>query len=147
MNNLCTIGFTQKTAEKFFDLLKESNVKTVLDIRLNNTSQLAGFAKFPDLQYFLKKIYDIEYIHDTNFAPTESTLKRFKNKEIDWDGYVQEFTHTMNSRKIENYIAENYTNYDNICLLCSEPTAEKCHRRLIAEIFQNHYSNLKIRHL
>ncbi len=147
MNNLYTIGFTQKTAEKFFDLLKESNVKTVLDIRLNNTSQLAGFAKFPDLQYFLKKIYDIEYIHDTNFAPTESTLKRFKNKEIDWDGYVQEFTHTMNSRKIENYIAENYTNYDNICLLCSEPTAEKCHRRLIAEIFQNHYSNLKIRHL
>lgn len=147
MNNLYTIGFTQKTAEKFFDLLKESNVKTVLDIRLNNTSQLAGFAKFPDLQYFLKKIYDIEYIHDTNFAPTESTLKRFKNKEIDWDGYVQEFAHTMNSRKIENYIAENYTNYDNICLLCSEPTAEKCHRRLIAEIFQNHYSNLKIRHL
>lgn len=147
MNNLYTIGFTQKTAEKFFDLLKESNVKTVLDIRLYNTSQLAGFAKFPDLQYFLKKIYDIEYIHDTNFAPTESTLKRFKNKEIDWDGYVQEFTRTMNSRKIENYIAENYTNYDNICLLCSEPTAEKCHRRLIAEIFQNQYANLKIRHL
>ena len=147
MNNLYTIGFTQKTAEKFFDLLKESNVKTVLDIRLYNTSQLAGFAKFPDLQYFLKKIYDIEYIHDTNFAPTESTLKRFKNKEIDWDGYVQEFTRTMKSRKIENYIAENYTNYDNICLLCSEPTAEKCHRRLIAEIFQNQYANLKIRHL
>ena len=97
--------------------------------------------------YFLKKIYDIEYIHDTNFAPTESTLKRFKNKEIDWDGYVQEFTRTMNSRKIENYIAENYTNYDNICLLCSEPTAEKCHRTLIAEIFQNQYANLKIRHL
>ncbi len=147
MNNLYTIGFTQKTAEKFFDLLKESNVKTVLDIRLNNTSQLAGFAKFPDLQYFLKQLYDIEYIHDTNFAPTESTLKRFKNKEIDWDGYVQEFTHTMNLRKIENHIAENYTNYDNICLLCSEPTAEKCHRRLIAEIFQNQYVNLKIRHL
>lgn len=147
MNNLYTIGFTQKTAEKFFELLKENNVKTVLDIRLNNTSQLSGFAKFPDLQYFLKKICDIEYIHDTNFSPTESTLKRFKGKEIDWNDYVKEFTQTMNSREIENYIVENYTNYDDICLLCSEPTAEKCHRRLIAEIFQSRYANLEVKHL
>ena len=147
MNNLYTIGFTHKTAEKFFKLLKENDVKTVLDIRLNNTSQLAGFAKFPDIQYFLEKIYDVKYIHDTKFSPTESTLKRFKSKEIDWNDYVKEFAQTMNTREIEKYILENYTDYDNICLLCSEPTAEKCHRRLIADIFKNQYANLEIKHL
>lgn len=135
MNKLYTIGFTQKTAEVFFELLKKNNIETVIDIRLNNTSQLAGFAKFPDIQYFLDEICGIKYIHDKMFSPTEETLKRYKNKEIDWKQYTEEFNQTMKMRTIDKHIEETYSNYDKICLLCSEATSDKCHRRLVAAYF------------
>ena len=147
MNKLYTIGFTQKSAKKFFELLKNNGVQTIIDIRLNNTSQLAGFAKFPDVEFFLEELCTINYIHDIKFAPEEKTLKNYKNKTINWEQYVAEFNNTMKNRHIEEYIQKNYKNYDNICLLCSEPTAEKCHRRLIAEIFQSQYANLQVKHL
>lgn len=148
MNNICTIGFTKKNAEDFFDLLQKNDVKLLIDVRLNNTSQLAGFSKFPDIKFFLDKICNIEYRHEVIFAPEESTLKRYKSKEIDWEQYVAEFNETMKKREIRNYILEKYSNISGkICLLCSEPTPEKCHRRLIAEIFSQVFSDIKIIHL
>lgn len=132
-----TIGFTKKTARKFFELLKNNGIDTLIDVRLNNTSQLAGFAKSPDIEYFLKEICDIKYIHDSTFAPTDKLLKDYKNKSVSWELYEQTFTEIMNSRKIEDYIANKYNFLEdrNICLLCSEDIAEKCHRRLVAQYF------------
>ena len=100
IGKIYTIGFTKKTAESFFNVLKENRVELVLDIRLNNTSQLSAFAKFSDIRYFLKVIGGIEYIHDTKFSPKETTLKRYKKKDIDWSHYVTEFNDTMDERDI-----------------------------------------------
>lgn len=138
---------SQKNCTSFFELLKENNIDTVLDIRLNNTSQLAAFAKYPDIQYFLKEICNIKYIHDTNFSPTDLTLKRYKKKEISWDQYVEEFNQTMNERKINEYIKLNYKINKKICLLCSEVTADQCHRRLVANNFNEVFNELEIIHL
>lgn len=147
MPKLFTIGFTQKKAADFFGLLLKNEVKLVLDIRLNNTSQLAGFAKFPDIEYFLNRICNIKYIHDTFFSPEESTLEQYKKKRISWERYVEEFNNTMDERKIESYIREKYSNPDHFCLLCSEPSAEKCHRRLVANKFKEQLDDLEIIHL
>ena len=144
MNNLYTVGFTQKTAERFFSLLIQNGIDLLLDIRLNNTSQLAGFSKYPDIEFFLSKICNIEYKHDILLSPTENTLSRYKKKIITWEIYVEEFNSTMNSRNINEYIKKTYKNNDNICLLCSEPTAEFCHRRLIAERFKRVFNGLNI---
>jgi uncharacterized protein (DUF488 family) len=135
-----TIGFTQKTAEQFFQLLVLNQVDILLDIRLNNKSQLAGFAKYPDLRFFLNKIARIVYIHDPMLAPTEQLLKSYRGKEITWEQYETEFETIMKDRKIDQFIQENYMSYtnQNICLLCSEPTVDQCHRRLIA----NHFSTV-----
>ena len=132
-----TIGFTQKSAENFFTLLTQNKVDLLIDVRLNNTSQLAGFAKFPDIQFFLKKIASINYMHDITFSPTDVLLKDYKSKKVSWDEYENIFKKTMFERKINTYIQEKYANYSNknICLLCSEPTAKQCHRRLVAEYF------------
>lgn len=142
-----TIGFTKKKAEYFFELLADKNIETVIDIRLNNTSQLAAFAKYPDIEFFLEKINHIKYIHDVKFSPDERTLKRYKKKEITWDQYVVEFAETMKNRRIDDYIKKNYSLEKPVCLLCSEATAEKCHRRLVAEMFLEVDNKLEIVHL
>lgn len=147
MNNLFTIGFTQKTAEKFFNLLKENGVSVVIDIRLNNTSQLAGFSKYPDIEYFLSTVCDIKYIHEPKFAPSEITLKRYKKKEIDWNTYKQEFNKTMNERNIDSLINNYYLKLDDVCLLCSEQKPINCHRMLIAERFYNLNNTISVHHL
>lgn len=133
-----TIGFTQKSAEDFFYLLTQNKVDLLIDIRLNNTSQLAGFAKFPDIQFFLKNIGSINYIHDITFSPTNDLLKDYKSKKVSWNEYEDIFENIMLEREINNYIQEQYAKYSNqnICLLCSEPTAKQCHRRLVAEHFK-----------
>ena len=142
-----TIGFTQKTAQNFFELLKNNNIEVVLDIRLNNTSQLAGFAKYPDIKYFLHEICNIDYVHDTEFSPTETTLKKYKKKEIKWEQYVEEFNQTMAKRNIHEYIQSNYATDKRICLLCSESTADQCHRRLVGNEFKEVFNDLEIVHL
>lgn len=147
MSNLYTIGFTKKSAEEFFTLLEKNNVQTLIDVRLNNTSQLAAFSKFPDIEFFLKKISNIEYKHEVLFAPEESTLSRYKKKEIDWNEYVSEFNDTMKSRSIREYIKGKYDMSRTLCLLCSEPTPEQCHRRLIAEIFAEVFPGVNIIHI
>lgn len=133
-----TIGFTQKNAENFFDLLTQNKIDLLIDIRLNNTSQLAGFAKYPDIQFFLKRIGQINYVHDIALSPTEDLLKDYKNKKISWSEYESVFEKIMLERNIGNHIQEQYTKLSdkNICLLCSEPTASQCHRRLVAEHFK-----------
>ncbi len=143
-----TIGFTKKTAQKFFELLKDSKIDTLIDVRLNNTSQLAGFAKMPDIEYFLKKIIGIKYIHDDTFAPTEKLLKDYKNRVISWEFYEETFNNIMKSRKIDEYILNKYSDFqdENICLLCSEDMPQKCHRGLVAHYFENLF-NITVVHL
>jgi len=136
-NKIYTIGFTKKKAEEFFTLLRENGIEIVLDIRLNNTSQLAAFAKFPDIKYFLKKICDIEYIHDVRFSPSSEMLKRYKNKEIDWEQYVLKFEVLMEKRDIGKHILEHYNLDRKICLLCSEVSSKNCHRSLVANRFRD----------
>ncbi len=137
MDKIFTIGFTKKTAQVFFGLLEKNKVNTILDIRLNNTSQLAGFSKFPDIKYFLDELCAIDYISDVKFAPTEQILKDFKAKKISWDDYVLKFNELMSIRNINEYIKKEYGNsaYGNICLLCSEEKPTNCHRSLVAKCF------------
>jgi len=144
--NLFTIGFTQKKAEQFFETLTRAGVKRVIDTRLNNVSQLAGFAKKPDLQYFLQKICGIEYIHILDLAPTKDILDAYKKKEITWDSYEQKFNQLMTQRQIERKLSIDII--DKSCLLCSELKPHNCHRRLVAEYLQiNLEKNIKIHHL
>lgn len=140
MTKIFTIGFTKKNAKEFFELLKNNNINVIVDVRLNNTSQLAGFSKYPDIEYFLKEICNCLYISDKLFSPEEETLKDYKNKKISWIEYVMQFNKTMNARNIKEYITSKYSSIienNNICFLCSEETPEQCHRRLIAEIFSS----------
>jgi len=116
--NLFTIGFTQKTAQKFFDDLQKAGVKRVIDTRLNNVSQLAGFSKKADLEYFLKVIGGIDYVHVLDLAPTQDILDEYKKKKVDWTIYEQKFRQLISSRRIETKVSPDVIN--NACLLCSE---------------------------
>lgn len=122
-------------------------MEVVLDVRLNNTSQLAAFAKYPDIKYFLQAICNIDYTHDTKFSPAEATFKKYKKKEINWNQFVEEFSQTMNTRNINKYIQSTYSIDKKICLLCSEPTADQCHRRLVGNEFQKVFNELEVIHL
>lgn len=148
MEKLFTIGFTKKSAEYFFELLKCNQVDVVLDVRLNNTSQLAGFSKYPDIKYFLREICNIQYISDIEFAPEEWVLKDYKTKKITWEEYVFHFDKIMEQRGILERIRVKYSDFaeQRICLLCSEEKAANCHRSLVAqrfrEVFDSNIINL-----
>ena len=143
--NLFTIGFTKKTAQEFFTLLSDAGVKKVIDTRLNNVSQLAGFAKRKDLAYFLKEIANINYIHILDLAPTKDILDDYKKKKSDWETYEKSFLDLMRKRQIEKKISPEIL--DDSCLLCSEAKPHNCHRRLVAEYLQNKLGNISISHL
>ena len=147
MKKIFTIGSSRKTAEEFFELLKSEGVKKIIDVRLNNTSQLLAFAKYPDIEYFTKEILHGEYFHDKQFAPSEKILVRYKKNQIDWDDYETEFAALMDYRDIDTYIADKYSTQENYCLLCSEPTPEYCHRRLVAEKIRDVLDDVEIIHL
>lgn len=144
ISEIYTIGFTKKSAQVFFESLKKNEIDIVLDIRLNNTSQLAAFAKSQDIEYFLRELCNINYIHDTNFSPTDETLKSYKSKEIDWKQYIEDFKKTMADREILNYIKKHYNIDKKICLLCTEENANQCHRSLVANEFMAMNKDLKI---
>lgn len=132
-----TIGFTQKSAEEFFGLLKDNNIRTLLDIRLNNSSQLAGFAKSRDLRYFLSELISVNYEEDIEFAPTKEILDDYKKKIINWQEYEHKYNKLLENRNIkERILKKNNNEFDNVCLLCSEAEATKCHRRLAAEFIK-----------
>jgi uncharacterized protein (DUF488 family) len=142
---LFTIGFTRKTAERFFSLLTEAGVRRVLDVRLNNTSQLAGFAKVPDLAYFLRVTGGIEYQPVPELAPTEALLGAYRARRIGWAAYAASFRDLLRDRGVEAVVSNDWLN--RACLLCSEPTPERCHRRLVAEYLREVGMPLEIIHL
>ena len=142
---LFTIGFTQKSAEQFFETLINSGVKTLIDTRLNNVSQLAGFAKKNDLKYFLKQIGGMDYIHITDLAPTKDILDEYKKDQGAWEVYEQKFFKLISERQIEKKVTPELINHG--CLLCSEAKPHNCHRRLVAEYLQNSWGNVDIKHL
>lgn len=142
---LFTTGFTKKKAEIFFGKLAKAGVEKLIDIRLNNVSQLAGFAKKDDLIYFLKTICDCDYRHEPLLAPTKEILDGYKKKEIGWPEYEKQFNDLLNTRKAHTLVG--LSELHMACLLCSEPTPEKCHRRLVAEYLKSHFDNIEIQHL
>lgn len=142
---LYTIGFTQRSAEEFFTALKKAGVRRVIDIRLNNVSQLAGFAKKDDLAFFLKAVCGIEYLHRPDLAPTQDLLERFRQKSIQWDEYEAEFMELIRERGIEASVDRSILG--QACLLCSEPGPERCHRRLVAEYLRDKLGNIAVCHL
>jgi uncharacterized protein (DUF488 family) len=140
-----TIGFTQKSAEEFFSRLIDAGVQRVVDVRLNNVSQLAGFSKKNDLSYFLRAIGQIDYAHLSELAPTQAILDAYKKHRGDWSVYEREFLALMRSRRVEATIPRALL--DRGCLLCSEATPEHCHRRLVAEYLRRAWGEVEIVHL
>ena len=143
---LYTIGFTKKTAAEFFGLLNASSAKRVVDVRLNNRSQLAGFAKQKDLIFFLQEVSDMEYVHVPELAPTPDILTAYKNDGGDWDVYQEAFLRLMEQREIERRVDPAIL--DQGCLLCSEHEPHHCHRRLVAEYLNERWGgSILVRHL
>jgi len=144
--NIYTIGFTQKKAQIFFNLLKKNQVKKIIDVRLNNVSQLAGFAKRDDLIYFLKEICNCEYEHVPDLAPIDEILKPYKKGEISWQNYEEKFISLMSKRNIEKSF--NLDDFNDQCLLCSEHLPHQCHRRLVLDyLAQSQTTISEIKHL
>jgi len=141
-----TIGFTKKSAREFFDLVSNNGVGRMIDIRLHAGGQLAGFTKQNDLAYFLSRLVDCEYHHLDSLSPTESILSEYRETH-DWDRYVQRFEALMNERRIPQSLDRSFFEKKTSCLLCSEASPERCHRRLVAERFAKHWSNVEIIHL
>lgn len=140
-----TIGCSKKSAAAFFDKLKEAGIQRVIDVRLRNTSHLVGFAKRDDLEFFLRRIADIDYIHTPELAPTETLLDDYLKRRIDWPTYEHRFNKIMRERRIENTVAPD--ELEDACLLCSEPMPDKCHRRLVAGYLRQAWGNVRIKHI
>lgn len=141
-----TIGFTKRNAADFFGALKNAGIKRLIDVRLNNTSQLAGFAKRDDLAFFLEGICDAEYIHEPILAPTQELLDAYKKQKGSWAVYEERFIELMRARGVENELDRAIFEVPAV-LLCSERTAEHCHRRLVVEYLQRHWGDVEPVHL
>lgn len=140
-----TIGFTKKSAQQFFELLRGAGVKRIVDVRLNNGSQLAGFAKKNDLAWFARELCDVEYVHVPSLAPTKELLSGYRKREIGWDTYETRFKALMKERRIESVLSREAVS--DGCFLCSEDQPHHCHRRLVAEYLKAHWGGLEIEHL
>lgn len=143
--NIYTIGFTKKNARRFFELLRESGVKRIVDVRLNNVSQLAGFAKKDDLSFFLDQIGGIDYKHIPELAPEKEMLADYRKNHKNWTLYEKQFLDLMYTRKIEDKIPKDVIAEG--CLLCSEDKPHHCHRRLVAEYLREHWGEVVVKHL
>jgi uncharacterized protein (DUF488 family) len=142
---LCTIGFTKKSAEQFFSLLKRNGVSLLADIRLNNSGQLAGYTKAKDLAYFLS-LLGIKYEHWKDFAPTKE-LRNSYHSDWNFEKYAQEYTSLVTQRRAIERLRQGLFESETVCLLCSEATAEKCHRRVAADLIRESSPGLEIKHL
>lgn len=142
---LCTIGFTGKTAEDFFARLRAGGVKRILDVRLNNTGQLAGFSKRDDLRFFAREILGAEYLHMPLLAPTQEMLDEYRKEKRGWDRYEERFRNLMAEREIEKKIERKVM--DGGCLLCSEDKPHHCHRRIVAEYLKEKWEEVEVVHL
>lgn len=141
-----TIGFTQSSAAEFFGRIKRAGIKRLLDVRLNNKSQLAGFAKRDDLAYFLREICDADYQHEPLLAPTQELLDAYKKSGGSWATYERQFMQLMKEREIETELQPSFFDTPTV-LLCSEATAEHCHRRLVIEYLQQYWKGIHPKHL
>ena len=151
---LYTIGFKGKSAKQFFALLCDAGVQKVIDIRRSNSSQLAGFTKGRDLQFFLEECFGIAYEHVPDLAPSEGLLKDYrerlgKKKQDDeaWRMYVARFQEEMSERPVLDIFLRAAGGFDSVCLLCSEKTPERCHRRLVSERVSEGSHDIEVRHL
>lgn len=142
---LFSIGFTKRSAEDFFTRLEKAGVRRIVDVRLNNTSQIAGFAKSRELQYFLRVIAGIGYVHMPELAPTQDILDAYKKEKGSWGEYERKFRDLLKEREIADSVIQSLQDGD--CLLCSEYAPEQCHRRLVAEYVQAHRKDVEIVHL
>lgn len=142
---ILTIGFTKKSAERFFGMLRAAGARRVVDVRLNNVSQLAGFAKKNDLAYFLRQICGVDYTHVPSLAPTKDMLDTYKKKRGTWEDYERRFVDLMAERRIEEKIKPE--TLEDACLLCSEDQPHHCHRRLVAEYLRERWGDVQIEHL
>jgi uncharacterized protein (DUF488 family) len=147
MNNpvIFTIGYTKRSAENFFKSLKTEKIRLLIDVRLNNTSQLAGYTKRDDLSFFLNEICSCEYKHMPDFAPTKDILDNYKSKSINWQMYELKFGQLLETRKPISLLEG--VDIDHTCFLCAEPRPDKCHRRLVAEYIIKHFPNTVLQHL
>jgi uncharacterized protein (DUF488 family) len=141
-----TIGFTQKTAAEFFGLLRRAGVKRLLDVRLNNSSQLAGFSKREDLPFFLQELCGAEYIHEPLLAPTPELFDAYKKRKGSWSVYEEGFRALLAERQVEQHLDRGLLTGPTV-LLCSEPTAERCHRRLALEYLAAAWGDITPVHL
>jgi uncharacterized protein (DUF488 family) len=143
---VASIGFTGKSAQKFFDLLKGAQVRTVLDIRLHNTSQLAGFAKKQDLPYFLENLCNAAYVEIPELAPEPDLLKRYQGKQLSWENFREEYFDLIARRRVESNL--DIALFESGCLLCSEHLPHHCHRQFALEYLNQHWNNrLSVTHL
>lgn len=141
-----TIGFTKKGAKNFFQLLKHASITTLIDTRINNRSQLSGFAKRDDLIFFLDELLDAEYIHNTDLAPTNELLDEWRNDEISWSTYEDRFIQLMAKREVEAKLDKSMF-ADPTVLLCSEHKPDHCHRRLVVEYLNDKWGDVNAVHL
>jgi uncharacterized protein (DUF488 family) len=141
-----TIGFTKKNAREFFGRLKQAGIRRLVDVRLNNASQLAGFTKKEDLRFFLEAVCGAEYIHEPLLAPTQALLDDYKKRKGSWEEYEAGFLRLMEERRIEHALGRDLLDRPTV-LLCSEPEADCCHRRLVAEYLRARWGDLAIIHL
>jgi uncharacterized protein (DUF488 family) len=146
MPTVYTIGFQRKPLAEFITLLRWAGVEAVIDIRLRNTSQLSGYTKRDDLAFLLGEGFGIAYEHHPDLAPSAEILDAFR-QDKDWDGYEERFNRLLVERGADAMGREILSRYGTICLLCSEPTAERCHRRLVAEYWAARIPELTIEHL
>jgi uncharacterized protein (DUF488 family) len=140
-----TIGFTKKPAREFFEKLRRPGLARLVDVRLNNVSQLAGFSKRDDLQFFCEAILSIRYLHVPELAPTQGMLDEYKKSRGSWQDYEEKFLGLIAERKVEDTVAREVI--EGGCLLCSEATPENCHRRLVAEYLQSKWGGVEIEHI
>jgi len=145
MIQLFTIGFTHKSAEQFFNLLRRNAVTTLVDTRINTTSQLSGFAKGSDLKFFAKEIADIPYTHRVDMAPTKDLLARYRAGELTWAEYEVEYLNLLDLRRLGDHV--HIENLHGNCLLCSEHKPDQCHRRLLAEYLRARFAGVEVVHL
>lgn len=141
-----TIGFREKTAQDFFEALRKVGIKRLLDIRLHNTSPMSRFTRRDDLPFLLNKICNAEYIHKTLLAPSEELFQAYQEEKITWSQYERRFLALMEEREIEKTIDPALFSVSTV-LLCSEPTPDKCHRRLVLEYLNKHWGKIKVTHL
>lgn len=141
-----TIGFTRKTAAAFFESLEQHRIERLVDVRINNKSQLAGFTKRDDLAFFLKRLIGADYVHEPMLAPTKELLKDYRDGKLTWAEYQDAFLNLMASRRIEDNLREDLGTFRS-ALLCSEATPDRCHRRLVVEYLDRAWGEVQAIHL